>query len=276
MARSTATRNRRKNTAPPRAADERGGQVQSLVRALNVLNAIAEADSGVTLTDVAQKVGLPPSTAHRLLTTLQQEQYVHFDPERTLWSVGFQAFVVGNAFINIRNLVQIARPHMQDLMEESGETVNLAVEDKGEAVFLAQVECRQFMRALASPGARVGLHCSGLGKALLAAMPEARLSRILHRKGLPKLTKKTVDRPADLRRELALTVQRGYAIDDEEHSVGLRCVAADIRDETGTAIAAVSISGPAARIPDGQLAVLGDMVRRTADAITREFGGGTT
>ena len=168
-----------------RAAAERPGQVQSLVRALTIVNRLAAAAEGVTLTEVAQQVGLSPSTAHRLLTTLEQERYVHFDAERRLWSVGVQAFVTGSAFLKTRSLVATARPHMRALMEESEETANLAVEDQFEAVYLAQVESRQMVRAFARPGARVPLHCSGVGKALLSAMPDSGLAKVLHRQGLP-------------------------------------------------------------------------------------------
>ncbi len=257
----------------PRAAAERNGQVQSLTRAFSILNAIAEAEGGVGLTEVAQQVGLPPSTTHRLLTTLQQEQFVRFDSERALWSVGVQSFIVGNAFLRDRRLVQTARPHMRALMEESGETVNLAVEDDGQAIFLYQVECRQMMRALTTLGSRVPLHCSGVGKALLMAMSEARRAKILHRHGLARLTAKTIVRPADLKADLEASCRRGYAQDDEEHAVGLRCVAATILDELGEAVGAISVSGPAARITDDRMAMLGAMVRRSAEAITRDYGG---
>ncbi len=272
MATAPKQKARRRGAAAKPAAD-RGAQVQSLVRALTILNRLAEADDGASLTDIAQQVGVPVSTAHRLLTTLQQERYVRFDGERALWSIGVQVFVVGNSFVRTRNLVQIARPHMRQLMLESGETVNLAVEDKGEAIYLAQIECRQMMRALATPGARVPLHCSGVGKALLAAMPESQRSAILHKHGLPRVSARTLTTPAALREDLTRAAERGYAVDDEEHAVGLRCAAAVIRDEVGEAIAAVSLSGPAARISDDRVAVLGDLVRRTAETITAEYGG---
>ena len=256
-----------------RAKPERSDQVQSLVRALGIINRLAMADEGVTLTEVAQQVGLSASTAHRLLTTLEQERYVHFDAERKLWSVGVQAFVTGNAFLKTRNLVGAARPHMRALMEDSEETVNLAVEDQYEAVYLSQVDCRQMMRAFARPGGRVPLHCSSVGKALLSAMPDSALSKVLHRRGLPKLTIKSIHTTAALRQDLAATRARGYAIDDEEHAVGLRCIAAVIFNESGEAVAAVSISGPMARIADARIPLLGELVRGRADAITGQLGG---
>ncbi len=262
-----------KATAVKRPAPVRSEQVQSLVRALGLLNRVAAADEGVTLTELAQQVGLSASTAHRLLTTLEAERYVHFDAERRLWSVGVQAFVTGSAFLKTRSLVAAARPHMRALMEASEETVNLAVEDEAEAIYLSQVECRQMMRAFARPGGRVPLHCSSVGKALLSAMPDARLAKVLHRHGLPRVTIKTLNTTVALRADLAASRDRGYAIDDEEHAVGLRCIAAVVFNENAEAVGAVSLSGPMARIPDERIALLGRLVRDKADAITAQLGG---
>ena len=260
--------------APARVAPPpRSDHVQSLVRALRIINELAAAEEGVALMHLAERVGLPPSTVHRLLTTLEQERYVHFDPERRLWSVGVQAFSAGAAFLRARSLVGVARPYMRALMSESAETVNLAVEDENQAVYLAQVECRQMMRAFARPGARVPLYCSSVGKAMLSAMGEADLGKALPRQGMRRLTEKTITSRTALRDELQLTRERGFAIDDEEHAFGLRCVAGLVFDEAGEAVAAISISGPTARISDARIAFLGDLVRRKADEITALFGG---
>lgn len=263
---------------PPRApqADkprERSGQVQSLARALSILNTLAESGRGMTLTDLANTVRLAPSTAHRLLTTLQQERFVRFEPMGGVWQVGVQAFIVGSGFLRARDLVATARPYMQRLMEEHGETVNLAVEDRGLVVYLAQVECQEMMRAFARPGARVPMHSSGVGKALLAAMPDQKVEKIVERRGMDKKTDRTLVRVADLKRHLIDVRKRGYAIDNEEQAIGLRCVAAVIRDEFGEPCGAVSMSGPMARIGDDRIPQLGDIVARTAEEITREWGG---
>ena len=248
-------------------------QVQSLVRALALLNRIAEAvDDGVTLTELAQGVGLPPSTAHRLLTTLEQERYVRFDPETRLWSVGVQAFAAGSAFTRTRSLVGLARPHMRELMEDSGETVNLAVEDDGQAVYLAQVECRQMMRAFARPGSRVPLHCSAVGKAILSGATPKRLATVLRRHGMRRLTARTIASASLLRADLEGARAGGYFVDDEEHAVGLRCVSAPIFDETGGVVAAISASGPMARIVDNRVAPLGASVLRASRVISAEMG----
>jgi IclR family acetate operon transcriptional repressor len=250
-----------------------GDQVQSLVRALALLNRIAEApEDGATLTDLAHQVGLPTSTAHRLLTTLEQERYVRFNQEGRLWSIGVQAFVTGCTFTKTRSLVGLARPHMRHLMEETAETVNLAIEDEGEAVYLSQVECRQMMRVFARPGTRVPLHCSAVGKAILSAVPDKRLSKILHQHGMPRLTVKTITTPSALRADLERVRKIGYAVDDEEHAVGLRCIAAPLFDETGDVVGAVSASGPMARIEEERVSSLGKLVLEAAGLISADMG----
>jgi IclR family acetate operon transcriptional repressor len=255
---------------PPRSGSD---HVQSLARALALLNRISEAaDGGATLTELAQQVGLPPSTAHRLLTTLEQERYVRFDHDGRLWSIGVQAFVIGCTFTKTRSLVGLARAYMRRLMEESGETVNLATEDQGQMVYLAQVECRQMMRAFARPGSRVPLHCSGVGKAILSAGSDKTVAKILQQHGMPRLTVKTITTPALLRADLERARAVGYAIDDEEHAVGLRCIASPIFDETGDAIAAVSVSGPMARMVDERVGPLSAMVLQAARDISAEMG----
>ncbi len=249
------------------------GQVQSLTRALSIMRVLSESAEGMTLTDVAQAVRLAPSTTHRLLTTLQHERFARFDAQSSLWQVGVQAFSVGNAFTRTRDVVAVARPYMRCLMEESGETVNLYLENDGEAICIGQIECRQLMRAIARPGGRVNMHCSGAGKAILAWLPDTRLAQILEQHGLPKITGHTLDTPSRLRQNLELVRIRGYALDDEENAVGLRCVAAPVFDEYGTPLAGISLSGPTARIDDTRLPALGAMVSRIADEVTADLGG---
>jgi IclR family acetate operon transcriptional repressor len=256
-----------------RSANGRSDTVQSLSRALMMLNTLAKSDPGLSLSELAQKVELPISTVHRLLSTLQHENFVRYDPERGAWLVGVQSFIVGSAFLRSRELAAIARPLMRELMEHSGETVNLAVEDVGEAIYIAQVECRQTMRAIARPGGRAAMHASALGKALLSAMSDWEVERILTERGLPKLTDKTITVPEKLLAELKVVRGRGFAIDNEENAVGLRCVAATIFDEYARPAAAVSLSGPTVRITPEFLPNLGEAVHETALRITRGLGG---
>lgn len=254
-------------------AAERSGNVQVLSRAIAILNHLAQADGGASLTEVGNAVGLAASTTHRLLTSLESERYVRFDAETKLWSVGVQAFIMGNGFLRTRDLVRLARPHMRTLMEASGETVNLAIEDQGAAVYLSQVECREMMRTFARLGARVPMHCSGVGKALLSALDETLLNRHIDRHGQTRMTARTITGRSDLMADLAAARARGYAIDDEEHAVGLRCVAAPIFNEHGDAVGAVSLSGPMARITDARIATLGASVAAASVRIMAEIAG---
>ncbi len=266
-------RRRRRAAEEVRPVRETVGVVQSLARALSLLEVLGEDDDGYRLVDLAERVGLPASTTHRLLTTLEQRRFVQFDREGGLWHIGVQCFSVGAVFLRRRNLVTQSLPFMRRLRDDLGETANLGIEDQGEVVFLTQVESRQMMRAITRPGGRAPMHCSGVGKALLAALPEPDVAEVLRVHGLARLTAKSIARPAQLRQALEAVRKAGYAVDDEEHAVGLRCVAAAVYDEHGTAVAAISVSGPTARIPDGRIPEYGRAVRAAAADVTAALGG---
>jgi IclR family acetate operon transcriptional repressor len=163
-------------------------QVQSLTRGLNILEALARAEAGISLTDIAQRVELPPSTTHRLLSTLEKMGYVYQAGDLGHWYVGLQAFTVGAGFLANRDFVGQSHVYMRRLMEQSGETANLAILDGTEAVFIAQVQCREMMRILVKLGSRVPLHASGVGKAIFAALPDEQIDAILKVRGLPRIT----------------------------------------------------------------------------------------
>lgn len=273
MAKITARTRDASRAAGRKGAGTKGaGQVQSLDRALSILERLAEAD-GMTLTDLAQSVGLAPSTTHRLLTTLQQRRFADFDEEYGVWVIGVGAFNVGNAFLRNRRIVTLGRPVMRRLMEDVGETVNLAVEDQNELVYVTQFESHAPMRAFFRPGRRAPMHASAVGKAMLAEMDDATVTELLHRKGMPRFTDKTLIDPAALRAELAQVRERGWAVDDEEHTVGMRCVAATIHNEHGEVIAGVSLSGPSVRVTETRLGELGARVVKAANEITEQIGG---
>ena len=262
-----------RRTAAASTGARESGQVQSLTRALALLDTLAETTDGMTLSDVAQVVGLAPSTAHRLLTTLESRRFVRFLASDGLWQVGVQSFVVGQAFRRSRDVIALARPQMRQLMEATGETANLYIVEGGEAVCMAQVESRQMMRAIARPGGRVKLHCSGAGKAMLAHLPADEVAKVLQAHGLPRTTERTLDTPQRLRADLEKVRALGYAIDDEEHAVGLRCVASTVLDEAGQPLAALSVSGPSARIDEAAMSLIGGLVRHAAMAVTELVGG---
>ena len=264
---------RRRGRPPGPNARAGDGKNQSLIRALTLLERLSDAPGGVSLTDLSQQLGMPAATVHRLLSTFEDLDFVEQDAELGLWFIGLKAFTVGNAFLKRRDFVASARPYMHQLVEQCGETVNLGVIDHGEVVFISQVESREVMRMIVRLGSRSPVHASGVGKALLANLSEQHVASILQRRGLARYTEQTIDNPADLRAELEQVRQQGYALDDEEQAVGLRCVAAPIFDENDQALAAISLSGPKARIVDSRLSELGGAIHQTALEITVALGG---
>ena len=248
------------------------GQVRSLTRALRILQSLAARSEGMSLTELSETTGLPPSTTHRLLTTLEAERFVRPDPTNGQWRIGVTAYYVGSAFARSRDTLALIRPYLRRLMEITGETSNLFVESDGEAICIGQIESRHAMRAITGVGGRVMLHSSGAGKVLLAHMDVEARQAILNGP-LAKPTEKTLCDAADLDAELSRISSTGHAIDDEENAIGLRCVAAPIYNEFREVVAAISVSGPTARIPDNRLKSLCEVVAQAAIEATRDFGG---
>jgi IclR family acetate operon transcriptional repressor len=246
--------------------------VQVLDRALAML-AIVSVRDGTLLTDIAEAAGMAPSTTHRLLTSLASHGMVSADPETGQWTIGVKAFEIGNGFLRHRKLGSISRPFLTALMQESGETANLAIEDAGDVVFVSQVESHAPMRAFFRPGRRGPMHASGIGKAILAARPDGDVAELLGRRKLERFTEKTLDTQAAVSSDLEAIRARGWSLDDEEHTVGMRCIAAAVFNEYGEAVAGLSVSGPAVRLSYERIGELGPKVRDAADALTAASGG---
>lgn len=274
MATSVPVKRGKKPRGTPVAAPA-GGQVQSLTRGLTLLELIADSHGSVALTELAQQAGLPNSTTHRLLSTMQQQGFVRQVGDLGLWTIGAHAFVVGSSFLQSRNLLALVHPVLRSLMEQSGETVNLAVLDLSDhqAVIIDQVQCTQLMRMSAPIGGKLPMHASGAGKAFLAHLGDEQVTALLHQKGLHYYTPKTLMSPQSLKENLELVRKAGFSFDDEEHALGLRCVAAPIYDEHGEAFAALSISGPIARMTDDRITELGALVIREARQVTLAYSG---
>jgi IclR family acetate operon transcriptional repressor len=264
--------NERRPRGRPRAFHDKTDQntIQSLDRAMVILDRLA-ASGGMTLSEIATALDQSPATAYRVLTTLAGRAIVEQDPLQQTWHVGAGAFRIGSAFLRRTNLVERARPVMRALMEATGETANLGVEQGDMVLFVSQVETHESIRAFFPPGTRSPMHASGIGKALLAQFPEARVRAIAAR-GLPRFTDHTLTGAEALLADLAAVRSRGYAVDDEEKNDGMRCVAAPIFNATGEAVAGISISGPAARVTPARLPALGAEVRRAADTLSGALG----
>lgn len=246
--------------------------VQALDRGLNLLRLLA-AERGATLSDLAMQAGVPASTAHRLLTTLQSHRFAEFDDVNQHWMIGVEAYRIGSGFLNRINLVEAAQPIMQALVRETGETANLAIVDDGEVVFVRQIESPNPIRAFFRPGTRSQMHASGAGKALLAQRPRKEVEDILQKRGLQRFTDKTITKPSALFAELERIHARGWSFDDEERYVGMSCVAAPVFGPTQEPVAAISVSGPSARFTENSVAEFSTIVRSSAADLTNALGG---
>lgn len=259
--------------APDKTTAPRSGSVQSVERALSLLEVLGEDEEGYRLTDLAVRTGLSPSTVHRLLTTLEKRRFVQFDQSDGLWHVGRQAFAVGSAFVRQRNFVAPALPFLRQLRDRTRETANLGVIDDGEVIVLAQIESREIMRTITRVGGRVPMATSGMGKAILATYGPADVAAIVASQGMRRKTPQSLVRPSDLERQLGAIRANGYAVDDEEFVPGLRCVAAVVYNNQAEALCGISVSGLSARLTGERIAGIGKLLSETAGALTIALGG---
>ncbi|WP_436775484.1 IclR family transcriptional regulator [Yinghuangia sp. YIM S09857] len=224
-------------------AERATGGVQSLERAFDLLEVLADAGGVLGLSDLAARSGLPMPTIHRLVRTLVRMGYLRQDASRR-YTLGPRLIHLGETAGRL--LGSWARPYLAELMESTGETANLAVLESGEVVYVGQVPSRHSMRMFTEVGRRVQPHCTAVGKALLAQLPEEQAARTLGHGPLTAHTAYTVTEPADLLRQFAAIRERGYAVDDQEQELGVRCIAVVVPGApTATAL---SVSGPEGRI----------------------------
>ena len=259
----------RQTVAAPRKSH--ATSIQSLFRALDLLELLAAESNGLRLIDIAMLAKLPVSSTHRFLTTLETRRYVFQDKATKCWHVGSQSLVVGASFGRRRNLGSLALPIMRRLCERSSHTINLAMLDHDSVVLLCQAQGREPPDGIARPGARWSLMSTALGQSAVAAMPENEIAAIL---SLPS-------NMLDPRRageigtapSIAEIRARRFAIDDGINAAGLRCIAAPIFDEFSTPIAAISMAGDSRRMRKTQLTEAGSHVLQAANEITLTIGG---
>lgn len=244
--------------------------VQSIVRALSLLEILAESPTDCSLGELAQRAKLAPSTTHRLLTSLVQAGYAHHDPETTRYSLGNTLIRLSHKAVHKHELVQAARPYLESIAQRTGETANLTARDDDGVIQLDHVDSPNILRVSYPIGERFPLYASASGKLFLATMPERERTRILKSKRRA-FTNSTITDKTQLIEELAAIARRGYAIDDAEREIGVRCVAAPIYNERQQVAAAISVTGPSVRLTSDRLHELAAILIKTADTISRSF-----
>jgi len=251
-----------------------GKGVQSLNRALDILEALALEPEGMTLTALSQRVGLHKSTVHRLLSTLAARNYVELGAAGC--RLGLRVADLGSRLLNSMELRTESAPLLRQLSHRLQKVVHLAVVDEGEVVYLDKVEPVESIRLYSSIGRRAPFHCTGLGKVMAAYHPVDEVRTWVKRHGLPYKTAATLTNLAALEAELARVRQDGYAFDEIEHEENVRCVAAPIRDYRGMVIAGVSVTGRADEFTRERAEAAAEEVVSIAREISRRMGHATS
>jgi PcaR/PcaU/PobR family beta-ketoadipate pathway transcriptional regulator len=247
--------------------------IEILLRGLNILALFARENPTLSLTEIASITGLNKTTVFRLLNTLEEAGYLLRDLGTKRYRPGIKVLKLGFTAITSLDFRQVAHPYLEQLSQQVNETVSMSILDAMEVVYIDRVRNQQIMGVVLGLGSRLPAHCSSMGKVMLAHLNPNELNLRLEMGSLTSLTPKSLSSPQALVTELAHVRQLGYAINDEEIEIGLRAVAAPIWDHTNLIIAAINITGLAARISleriSGELALA---VCQTAHQISQALG----
>lgn len=222
--------------------------VQSLERALTLLNKLSEYPEGIQISRLAEQVGLTKSTVHRLLATLTNMNYTIKDEETDKYKIGLQVLFLSRNLINNINVVTIAKPFLEKLCQEVNETIHLCIEDRGEVIYIDKIESNQTIRMYSRIGSRAPIYCTAVGKVLLSGMDKDKKNETISKmKFIPK-TPTTITSKEEFLEEIEKVDSRGYALDNSENEASLMCIAFPIFDHNGKIIASFSVSGPNNRV----------------------------
>ncbi|RQD71861.1 MAG: IclR family transcriptional regulator [Tindallia sp. MSAO_Bac2] len=247
------------------------GRVQSIERAVKILNCFSESHTELRLSEIAGMLGLNKSTVHGILHTLKYHGMVSQNTENHKYRLGLRLMELGSRAANSIDIIELARPGIRELCRLTEETVHLGTLDGHEMVYVDKVESIQSMRIASSVGARKPAYSTGMGKAIMAYLSPEELKRAVPKKMKP-LTSATIVSMEALVRELEQTKTRGYAIDNEENCIGLKCVAAPIFDHEGKVRYSISVSGPAIRMTNKKMNYIIEQVNRTCRSISGKIG----
>lgn len=258
--------------APAKTRRARGYHIQVLDRAFQLLGRLAENRDGLSLTELAEQIGLHKSTVHRLVMVLESNRAVERDADTGKWCLGARLSQLGMSALSRTDLYSASMDQLRNLVDKTGETAHLGVIRDGEVVSLCHVESTQSVRTPITVGARTPVHCTSLGKAMLAFWPPAELEAFLRGRIFKPRTRRTITGCQRLKQDLRAIRTRGYSIDDEEFEEGLRCVGAPVRDASGSVVAAISVAGPTYRVTESRVAAVGSAVSQAARGISVELG----
>ena len=241
--------------------------VPSLDKALCILELLTRSRAGLTLPDLVDRSGLAKSSVHYLLVTLERRGYVHRNERAGRYMLGAKLFSLANSALQGLELRQKCAPHLAALRMRTGLTVHLGILEQTEAVLISKHDGQSGPKTATWLGKRMEVHCTGLGKALVAFAPESEVDAIVQLHGLGRHNENTISSPKRFREELERVVRLGYAVDDEEDELGMRCIGVPIFGPGGRAVAAVSVAGTTSEIVAENISQLATDLKRTAARI---------
>ena len=246
--------------------------IQAVLKALDIMECLAAAERPLSVQEVAQRCFVSRPTAYRHLTTLLDRGYVTNCEDNNHYQIGAQILSLGKSFLDRLDLPELAKADLCELSRVSQETAHLAILDGTDMLYVGKEDSPQSVRMHSVIGTRNPLHCTAMGKAVLAFLPAEESKRLLAQISLVPHTPNTITDKAILAAHLELVRARGYAIDDMENEDGIRCVGAPILDHTGSVIAAISVSGPAYRLSDSRLQEISELVVGVSQSISGKLG----
>jgi DNA-binding IclR family transcriptional regulator len=246
-------------------------RLSSVATAIRLMNAFSEEEVEIGVSALSKRLGIAKSTVHRLAVTLVSEGLLEQNPENEKYRLGITLFRLGALVRQRMNLSNEAKPHLVNLRSLTGETVHLAILNQNQIMYVYNMESTQAIRARSDVGVRKPAYCTAEGLAMLAFQPDEVVEAVIA-DGLIARTSYTNVDPARLRAMLQEVRQRGYAVEDEESEIGMRCIAAPVRDGSGAVVAAVGVAGPVQRLSKKTIAAFAPNVVRTAEAIAARLG----
>lgn len=245
--------------------------VQSVDRTLTIIEALADNPKGLGIGEISEKIDLHKSTVHRLLATLVDREYVRKD-QNNRYQLTLKLFELGSKRVEELDMVEIARPYLEQIMEQTNEVVHLVTLEDKAITYIDKVEPNTTIRMHSRIGVRRPLYCTGVGKAIMSTMCREELEEIWEQTDIEKLTEYTITNLDDMKKELKLIRERGYATDEQENEIGVRCVAIPIIDHTKKACGAISVSGPVERMTDETIEKIAQILIPISKKIRKELG----
>ena len=241
-------------------------------RALDIIALVGMKKGGLGVTEIANQIDINKSSVFRTLSTLVQYGYIEQDSDTGKYKLGYKFLDISSKLLESIDLRTEAKPFLQELENRTNEVIHLVVYDQGEVVYIEKLEGNETLRTHSKVGKRAPMHCTSVGKAILAYLPDNDVLTIIERKGMPCHTNHTITEKGALLEELKQVRQRGYSLDQEENEYGITCIAAPVFDHLGNIVAAVSISGPTTRMNDDRLNALGPIMIQTSQQISVRLG----